>query len=492
MLALSQPAPPIPKAEYKARVQELRAELLQLQQQVGSRDKPVIIVIAGDDRSGRHETINALSKWMDPRFLSINAYGPTQHEDNIRPFFWRFWRDLPGAGEMAVYLRDWTSTSLVQFLNGEISEKKLRKREQYIRNFEQKQTNDGALMIKCWLHISEDVLRKRLAEIRDTPYFDVKDELALKNYPEAIGAIQQTLNATSTHTNHWYVIDGADSQYRNLAVGNIIKQQLRRWLQGDVADGRSEAPDVWPAKRLNINMAPELDSERPDKSEAKEKLKKLQLKLRKLTFKLREAGIPVVMVFEGWDAAGKGGAIRRLVSALDAGFYRIKPIAKPTEDEYAHHYLWRFWRQLPRNGEMVIFDRSWYGRVLVERIEGFANKLEWQRAYKEITDFEEQLSIHNTVLLKFWLNISKDEQLRRFEDRKQTAYKKFKITDEDYRNRERWDDYVIAVEDMIERTSTDNAPWSVISTDFKDRARLEVVQIVVDALKKKLKEVNVS
>ncbi|WP_075184760.1 polyphosphate:AMP phosphotransferase [Teredinibacter haidensis] len=491
MTELSQPAPVISKEDYKERVRLLRAELLQLQHRIRERDKPVIIVIAGDDRSGRHETINALSKWMDPRFLSVNAYGPTQYDEDIRPFFWRFWRDLPGAGEVAVYLRDWTSTSIVQYLNGEISEKKLRKRETYIQNFEKKHTDDGALMIKCWLHITEPVLRKRVAEIRDTPYFDVKDELALKNYPEAMEAIQKTLDATSTPTNHWYVIDGSDAQLRNLEVGEIIKRKLQNWL--DQTEQKAAEPDVqngYRGERVVIDVPPEPEDARPDRGESKVKLKKLQTKLRKLMFEIRKHEIPVVMAFEGWDAAGKGGAIRRLVSSLDAGFYRIKPIAKPTEDEYAHNYMWRFWRDIPRNGQMTIYDRSWYGRVLVERVEGFAKDNEWQRAYKEINDFEEQLTIHNTIVLKFWINISKEEQLSRFEDREQTDYKKFKITEEDYRNRERWDDYVVAVEDMIERTSTEHAPWSVISTDFKDKARLEVLGIVVNAFKKKLKQLE--
>jgi len=486
MTALSQPIPPLPKSEYKERVRALRAELLQLQHRTRKQPKPVIIVIAGDDRSGRHETINALISWMDPRFLSVNAYGPTQYEDSDRPFFWRFWRDLPAAGQMAIYLRDWTSTSLVQYLNGEISEKKLRKREQYIRNFEKKHTDDGALMIKCWLHISEEVLRQRVTEARDTPYYDEKDELALKNYPEAIKAIQQTIDATSTHDNHWYVIDGADERNRNLQIGEIIRRQLSNWLENGTQEPEPMPVERPPAERPTINMKPEPESARPDKSECKKKLKKLQAHLRELTEEMRKKHIPSVLVFEGWDAAGKGGALRRMVAPLDAGFYRIKPIAKPSQDEYAHHYLWRFWREVPRNGQMVIFDRSWYGRVLVERVEGFATEKEWQRAFKEINDFEEQLTIHNTALIKFWMNISKDEQLKRFKDREQTPYKRYKITDEDYRNRERWDDYVVAVEDMIEKTSTADAPWTVVSTDFKDRARVEVLQTVVDVFKAKL------
>ncbi|SMF16554.1 polyphosphate:AMP phosphotransferase [Alteromonadaceae bacterium Bs31] len=486
MPSLSQPLPPLSKDEYKQRVRELRTELVQLQHQVRKRKKPVIIVIAGDDRSGRHETINALSSWMDPRFLSINAYGPSQHEDDTRPFFWRFWRDLPAAGQIAIYLRDWTSSSLVQYLNGEISEKKLRKREQYIRNFEKKHTDDGALMIKCWLHISEEKLRERVAEVSDTPFFDKKDALALKNYPEAMKAIQQTIDATSTHDNHWYVINGDDDRNRNLQVGEIIRNQLQLWLSNGDREPEPMLAETYPSERININMDPEPEENRPDKKECKKKLKKLQTTLREQVVMLQKQGIPICIVFEGWDAAGKGGAVRRLVAPLDAGFYRIKPVAKPSEDEYARNYMWRFWREVPRNGEMVIFDRSWYGRVLVERVEGFASEKEWQRAFKEINDFEEQLTIHNAVVIKFWINISKEEQLRRFQERENTEYKKYKITEEDYRNRNRWDDYVLAVEDMIERTSTEEAPWSVINTDFKDKARVMVLETVVEAFKKKL------
>ncbi len=473
------------KSDYKARVLRLRADLQHLQRRVTEQDKPVIIVIAGDDRSGRHETINTLASWMDPRFLTVNAYGPSQHEDEAHPFFWRFWRDLPGAGEIAIYLRDWTSTSIVQFLNGEITEDKLRKRETYIQNFENKHMDEGALIIKCWLHIDEPVLRQRVDDIRDTPYFDVKDELALKHYPNAMLAIEKTLNATSSQRNAWHIVDGTHAKTRNVEVANIIKEKLSDWLDGTVQP--ANAPRI--TERLttkSIEIPPEPRDRRPDKSKSKAELKALQTTLRKLMFKIREQGIPVVLAFEGWDAAGKGGAIRRLVQPLDAGFYRIKPIAKPNEEENAHHYLWRFWRNIPRNGQMMIFDRTWYGRVLVERVEGFATQEQWQRAYQEINDFEEQLTIHNAVVMKFWLNISKDEQLKRFQERERTAHKRYKITEEDYRNRDKWDHYVVAVGDMVDKTHKPAAPWVLINTDFKDRARLEVLHAVVTKLEQKL------
>ena len=198
----------------------------------------------------------------------------------------------------------------------------------------------------------------------------------------------------------------------------------------------------------------------------------------------------MVAVFEGWDAGGKGGAIRRLTRGLDARDYRVVPIAAPTEDERAHHYLWRFWRYLPRRGRITIFDRSWYGRVLVERVEGFAAEDEWRRAYSEINDFEAQLTDFGTVLLKFWLHITPDEQLRRFEERQGIGYKQWKITDEDWRNREKWALYESAVQDMVERTSTSAAPWTLVEGNSKRYARLKVLRTVCDALEAALPAEN--
>jgi polyphosphate kinase 2 (PPK2 family) len=190
---------------------------------------------------------------------------------------------------------------------------------------------------------------------------------------------------------------------------------------------------------------------------------------------------------EGWDAAGKGSAIRRMTRAMDAALYRVIPVAAPTEEEKSRHYLWRFWRDLPRPGKMVIFDRSWYGRVLVERVEGFATEPEWRRAYAEINDFEEQLAEHGIVLRKFWLHISKEEQARRFEERRLTPYKKYKFTEEDERNRAKWDKYTTAVDEMLERTSTDLAPWHIVPANDKRFARIAVLREVCKGLKQGLK-----
>jgi polyphosphate kinase 2 (PPK2 family) len=218
----------------------------------------------------------------------------------------------------------------------------------------------------------------------------------------------------------------------------------------------------------------------------RQQVEKAQMRLRELEFNIFKRQVPVLCLFEGWDAAGKGGAIRRLTEAMDARQYRVVPIAAPTDEERAHHYLWRFWRHIPRAGLVTIFDRSWYGRVLVERVEGFAREHEWMRSYLEINDFEEQLADHGIVLVKYWIHIAKDEQLRRFEDRKQTEYKQHKITDEDWRNREKWDAYEAAINDMVVRTSTRHAPWTLVAGNDKRFARVQILETLCDRLEKAL------
>jgi polyphosphate kinase 2 (PPK2 family) len=224
------------------------------------------------------------------------------------------------------------------------------------------------------------------------------------------------------------------------------------------------------------------------KEEYSEKLKKYQARLNLLHRKARSKKISTILVFEGWDAAGKGGAIRRTTAALDARDYQVIPIAAPTDEELAHHYLWRFWRHLGRAGRVTIFDRSWYGRVLVERIEGFAGEKEWRRSYAEINNFERELVEHGIVLLKFWVNITKDEQEARFKARQEISYKRWKLTEEDWRNRERWDDYEIAVNDMVGQTSTRIAPWVLVEGNCKRYSRIKVLKTICSRLEERLKD----
>jgi polyphosphate kinase 2 (PPK2 family) len=234
-------------------------------------------------------------------------------------------------------------------------------------------------------------------------------------------------------------------------------------------------------------MLEKLDlSRRLDDAEYDRRKKRLQASLHQLGFQVYQQRRPCVIAFEGSDAAGKGGSIKRLTGRLDPRGFVVHPIAKPTGDDAAHHYLWRFWRRLPEAGMIAIFDRSWYGRVLVERVEGYAAEAEWRRAYHEINRFERQLTDSGTILIKFWLQVSKEEQLQRFKERERIDYKAWKLTDEDWRNRGRWEDYQQAAEDMLLKTSTPNAPWTVVESNDKPFARVKVMETVEDALQRAL------
>ena len=222
------------------------------------------------------------------------------------------------------------------------------------------------------------------------------------------------------------------------------------------------------------------------KEDYKKRLSVLQKELTRLQNEMYLKRIPVVVALEGWDAAGKGGAIKRLTEPLDPRGYEVVPTAAPNDIEKAHHYLWRFWRAVPKDGHMTIFDRTWYGRVMVERIEGFCSQAEWHRAYREINQMEQNLKDHGVIVLKFWLQIDKDEQERRFNERLEDPEKQWKITDEDWRNREKWDEYVKAVDEMILRTSTTYAPWTIVEADSKYYARIKILETVVRALKNRI------
>jgi polyphosphate:AMP phosphotransferase len=476
---------PLKKSEFKPLAQALRVNLLQWQFRTSQKDRPVIIVIAGDDRSGRHDTIHTLLEWLDPRFIRVNAYGPSEQQDNNKPFFWRFWRDMPAAGNIGLYMREWTSSSINQYLNEEISEAKLGRRVDYIKRFEKALSDDGALIIKLWLHLSEEAHALRVESVKDTPFFDEKDELAYKNYNHAVSTIERVLEQTNAPHAPWHVINSDDPMQRDIIVGQIIEKQLSHWVEAS----KPIVPSTPPPSLVNTNILNSIDlNQAISKDDYETKLDQYREELRQLMSQAHLEKRAVVCVFEGVDAAGKGGAIRRLVSALDVGHYRIVPVAKPTEEEYRHHYLWRFWRNMPANGLLTIFDRSWYGRVLVERVEKFAGDHEWQRAYQEINDFEDQMVQHGIIVVKFWLHIDQDEQLQRFKAREKTPHKQHKITEEDYRNRDKWHEYREAIHDMISQTDTKRAPWTLISAQDKKFARIAVFKTLIDRLNSTLSD----
>jgi len=350
--------------------------------------------------------------------------------------------------------------------------------------------NEGALVLKFWFHLSKEAQKKRMTDLEKNPltrWRATKQDWKRFGYYDQFRAVSEyVLRETSTGETPWLVVEGADQNYCSLTVAKQVLQALQERLANPEPHRRIHgAPLPTPIDNLRIIDTLDLTRTIPRKIYDQE-LEKWQGKLAKL---FRHKGFQnrsALAVFEGMDAAGKGGAIRRITAALDARQYDVIPIAAPTEEERAQPYMWRFWRHLPRHGKLAVFDRSWYGRVLVERVEEFCSQPAWMRAYREINDFEEQLVESGVIVVKFWLTISQEEQLRRFKERENIAFKRFKITEDDWRNRERWDDYVRAASDMIERTGTQLAPWTMVEAEDKNYARIKVLKTLCEAIEKAL------
>ena len=478
----------VSKDDYKKRVPALRTELVALQQDLRRAAFPVIVVFAGVDGAGKSETVNLLSEWMDPRWLVTRAFDRPTDEERERPEYWRFWRELPPAGRVGLFLSTWYSMPVLDRVYRRASGVEFEQDLARIADFERTLADDGALILKFWMHLNKKDQRKRLTALEDDPLTRWRvTRISWKHwklYGRFIAAAETAIRATSTAQAPWTIVDGSDERYRGLTVAETLKDAVRRRLaESPRAAGRPARQERSAVKRGSTILS-HVRFRSLDKKAFERRLSERQSELHLLQRRAAERGASTILVFEGWDAAGKGGAIRRLTPALDARHYQVIPIAAPTDEERAHHYLWRFWRHLPRAGRVTIFDRSWYGRVLVERVEGFASTPEWMRAYSEINQFEDQLLDHGIVLVKFWLHITRDEQLRRFKERQRSTFKSWKITDEDWRNRKKWDAYEHAVNDMVERTSTRRAPWTVVEANDKYYARIKVLQTVCERLKK--------
>ena len=477
------------KEEYKAQEPELRMRLLEVQDELKQAAFPVIILISGVDGAGKGETVNLLHEWMDARYLEARAFSLPSDEERERPYAWRFWRVLPPKGRIGIFFGSWYTQPIINCVYGKTDETDLENALVGINTFEKELVDDGALIIKFWFHLSKEAQEKRLKSLRKnakTRWRVTKEDLKnFKRYDAFRRVSERAIRTTSTGEAPWIVVEGEDERYRSITVGKHILEAVSKHL----AEWKSATRHAPKTKKKKITEDPytlldTLDlSQTLDDDKYKVQLEKYQGRINSLYRKAKASGRSAIVVFEGWDAAGKGGIIRRITPAMDARDYQTIPIAAPTEEERAQHYLWRFWRQMPRDGRVTIFDRSWYGRVLVERVEGLAREDEWQRAFSEIVNFEEQLCAHGILLLKFWVHIDQDEQMRRFKARQSTAYKHYKITDEDFRNREKWHDYEIAANEMIERTGTEFAPWHLIEANDKKFARIKALRIFSKALK---------
>lgn len=495
----------VSKAEFKEQEKLLRAKLLELQHRVQDDGHfPVIIDFAGVRGAGKGRSVNLLNKWMDTRYILTHAYTEPSDEERDRPVFWRYWRQLPPRGQVGLYMSGRYTPPLLDHVYGNIDETELRHRLDRINNFEKALADDGALVLKFWMHINRDVQKARLESLENDPLRSWRmsplDWKHWEMYDRFIETAEIIISHTNTGHAPWEIVEGADHYYRSLRVGETLQLVMERHLTQEqirrryLSELRQEVHDnVLAAPAGNGNLAAGstildgLDLTLAMKKKAyKHELAVGQARLAGLAQQAAQRKVSTVLVFEGPDAAGKGGAIRRLTEALDARYYKVHPFSAPTDMERAHHYLWRFWNCIPRTGRVTIFDRSWYGRVLVERVERFAGDDEWRRAFAEINDFEDQLIEHGVVLLKFWLQISKDEQLRRFKAREEIPYKRWKLNEEDWRNRERWDDYAIAAHEMVQQTSVQNSPWILVENENKLYGRIKVLNAVCDALERAL------
>ncbi|HKE38512.1 MAG TPA: polyphosphate:AMP phosphotransferase [Casimicrobiaceae bacterium] len=478
----------VSKAVYSKEEPKLREALLNSQYDLAQANRgPVLLIISGVEGGGRGETANKLTEWMDPRHIRVVAFGPRTQEEEERPAAWRYWQALPPKGKLGIFMNAWYNEMMLAFISGRIDEAVLHARIAAIREHERMLTDEGTLLLKFWIHLSKADQKKRLKKLDSDPRTSWRvtrdDWKAYRTYARAHELWEHLLRETSIGEAPWFVVEGSDERYRNLAVGKILLESMRRLLDEKSAMPKHAVTPLSPSVIDSVKLIRELDlSQKLSKVAYEKDMERLQRQLAKLTRHKRFARHALVIAFEGVDAAGKGGAIRRVTGALDARQYVTIPIAAPTDEERSHPYLWRFWRHIPRHRGIAIFDRSWYGRVLVERVEGFCAASDWMRAYDEINQFEEHLSDGSVIVVKFWLQISKAEQLKRFRARQRTSFKRFKITPEDWRNRKKWNAYEIAVSDMIDRTSTEIAPWTLVEAEDKYFARVKVMRTIVERL----------
>lgn len=474
--------PRLTKKAYEARVAELRAALVHMQVQLKSAPFPVLVVVAGVSAAGKGEVVNVLNAWLDPRGVETFAFHEPTDEERERPPMWRFWRCLPPHGRLGIYAGGWHTEALREDPRTPRDLTEFDTALRRIARFEDQLTADGALVIKVWLHLSKDGQRARLHELEDderTAWRVSADDWESHRDYDRLARLSDTMRRATQRPNApWHMIDASDPRARNLAVAERVISRFHAHHRTHKTVPRGPKPPRPVSLRatgLKRLLALPLDQQLAQQ-DYEERRDKWLGKLNRIVRAAALAHRSIVWVFEGWDAAGKGGAIRRLTDAIDARDSRVIPIAKPTDEEKAHHYLWRFWRHVPRAGMVTIYDRSWYGRVLVERLEGFARENEWRRAFAEMNEFERELTEHGVIVIKFWLHISKEEQLRRFRNREKTEYKQHKINDEDWRNRRKWGSYEIAVGDMLALTHTRFAPWHLIPANNKRFSRLEMIK----------------
>ncbi len=478
----------VPKDVYKVEEPKLQIELLKCQRELLKAEVPVIVIVAGVEGAGKSEVVNLLNQWLDARGIDTHAFLYRTDEEKAHPPHWQFWRRLPAKGKISVMLGSWYTKPIIDRVYENISEEVFEHQLHQIQNLERMLTDDGVCIIKLWFHLARDEQKRRAKAQKKREkslYLSPFIGKFSKHYQEYVDVSQRAIRLTDVPNASWHVIEATKKRYRNLATGQTLLTEINRHLESNPVSKACVSEEV-PIVELTGTHETILDhvdlSQQLSREDYKTQLEETQHELNRLAWMVWQQKRSLVAVFEGWDAAGKGGVIRRATGAIDARLVQVVPVGVPSDEEKSHHYLWRFWRQLPRDGKLAIFDRSWYGRVLVERVENFAAQEEWMRSYQEINEFEEQLTDHGVIVVKFWLHISPEEQFRRFKRREEIPWKQYKITAEDWRNREKWEEYKTAVNDMVIKTGTEYAPWHMVPSEDKRFGRVFVLKTLCERL----------
>lgn len=478
-----------PEEELKIRLKAAREKLEIQQMQIKEHKLPVLVLMEGWGTSGKGSTVGQVIRNIDPRFFKVASLEKMREEDGRKPFLWRYFTEIPEAGKFVFMDSGWMDEVTRHRLQGTMDDETYDMRIASIRRFERQLTDNGYLVMKFFLHISEKEQRRRIHHLKgdiDTKWrVSDGDKWQNKNYEKCMDIYDRYLDATDSPAVPWYVIDASSRKWAELQVLETLTEGIEIAMQNR-ALAVPILQNVFPLKKMPKLAEISLADKTIGDEEYRQELKRLQDHLRELHNRLYRKRVPVIIAYEGWDAAGKGGNIKRITEALDPRGFEVHPIASPEPHEKARHYLWRFFTRLPRTGHIAIFDRTWYGRVMVERLEGFCSENDWKRAYNEINEFEKELADWGAVIIKFWVQIDKDTQLERFTLRQNTPEKQWKITDEDWRNREKWDAYEGAIDEMIQKTSTTYAPWHILESVDKKYARIKALKIVIEELEKVL------
>jgi polyphosphate kinase 2 (PPK2 family) len=485
------------KKKFKAIMPELGLKLGELQRAARVKQIPILIVFEGWGASGKGTMINNLIMPLDPRGFAVLTTKAPNEEEYFRPFLWRFWTKIPERGRITIFDRSWYGHVLGDRVDELLPKTELATTYGEIASFERQLAEDGYIIIKFWLHIDKKEQKRRFQALEDDPHTSWRvtreDWQHHRQYEEYRTAAEEMIERTSAHYAPWTIIEAHDERFATVKILRTVAAAVEARISPinpAAAPGKARkttkvaaAPS---AKRIDdlvrSSMLDKLDlSLSIGKEDYTKKIKRYQAQLRDIEYQLYRLRLPMMIVYEGVDAAGKGGNIKRVTEHLDPRGYQVVTSAAPNDIEKAHHYLWRYWTRLPKSGHIAIYDRSWYGRILVERVEGFCSEEEWSRAYQEINEFEEHFANFGGVIVKFWLQISKEEQLKRFKERERVPYKHWKITEEDYRNREKWDAYRLAADEMLIKTGTTGAPWTIVEANSKYFARLKTMKTIIDA-----------